>query len=541
MRRDLLILFGLALAARIGAALLVDYPPYTDPAYYGLVAEQLAGGNGFTVPVLWSFLEVGGRLPADPTLPVPSNGHWMPLTSIVAAGSIALFGDWLGPLRAGQLPMILIGAALVPFTYLVTLDLWRSRFSAWVAALLLLTAGPMLVMAPLIDNFAVFGAAGAAAIWCAIRAVRATGEARAGWWLVGAGAATGLATLARVDGLLLTVAPAAAWWVRGDWRSWPSRLAWGASSAVAFAFVLAPWIARDLAVFGSAFPSAGGHTLWITSYNQQFSIAADPTFAGYLAQGPLPIIGSKLGAWGELAGRTAVLLGGLFILPFAYGLWAERRRRELAPLLAYFAVMFVTMGAVFTFHAPKGAYYHSALAWLPFAAGLAAANLAPAATAAGRAWPFLRRSATHRFLAVAGLGGAAVLSVAGSAVLLTQWSDAHAKLGLAAGFLADADDPSAVVMTYDPAALHALSGNPGVAPPFDPYPVIGQVVEAYHVRWVVVTLRDGETRDPLGLWDGATATDNDGNHPDFLGLVPAFEAPGVRVYAVPDEAPPPGG
>ncbi len=541
MRRDLLILFGLALAARIVAALLVGYPPYTDPAYYGLVAERLAGGHGFTVPVLWSFLEVGGRLPLDPTLPVPSNGHWMPLTSIVAAGSIAAFGDWLGPLRAGQLPMILIGAALVPFTYLVTLDLWRSRFSAWVAALLMLTAGPMLVMAPLIDNFAVFGACGAAAIWCSARAVQAEGATSAGWWLVGAGAAAGLATLARVDGLLLAVAPAAAWWVRGDWRSWPSRLAWGASSAVAFAFVLAPWIARDLAVFGSAFPSAGGHTLWITSYNQQFSIAADPTFADYLAQGPLPIIGSKLGTWGELAGRTAVLLGGLFILPFAYGLWAERRRRELGPFLAYFAAMFVTMGAVFTFHAPKGAYYHSALAWLPFAAGLAAANMAPAATAAGRAWPFLRRSATHRFLAVAGLGGAAVLSVAGSAVLLTGWSDAHHKLGLAADFLTDTGDPSAVVMAYDPAALHALSGNPGVAPPFDPYPLIGQVVDAYHVRWVVVTLRDGETRDPLGLWDGAAATDADGNHPDFLGSVPAFEAPGVRVYAVQAEAPPPDG
>ena len=541
MRRDLLILFGLALATRIGAALLVDYPPYTDPAYYGLVAEQLAGGHGFTVPVLWSFLEVGGRLPLDPTLPVSSNGHWMPLTSIVAAGSIALLGDWLGPLRAGQLPMILIGAALVPFTYLITLNLWRSRFSAWVAALLMLTAGPMLVMAPLIDNFAVFGACGAVAIWCSMRAVRAEGATSAGWWLVGAGAAAALATLARVDGLLLTVAPAAAWWVRSDWRSWPSRLAWGASSAAAFALILAPWIARDLAVFGSAFPSAGGHTLWITSYNQQFSIAADPTFADYLAQGPLPIIGSKLGAWGELVGRSAVLLGGLFILPFAYGLWAERRRRELGPFLAYFAVMFVTMGAVFTFHAPKGAYYHSALAWLPFAAGLAAANLAPAATAAGRAWPFLRRSATHRFLAVAGLGGAAVLSVAGSAVLLTQWSDAHHKLGLAADFLADTGDPSGVVMTYDPAALHALSGNPGVAPPFDRYPVISQVVDAYEVRWVVVTVRDGETRDPLGLWDGAQATDADGNHPAFLDTRPAFEAPGVRVYAVPDEAPPPGG
>ena len=528
MRRDLRILFLLALATRAVAALLIDYPPYVDPAYYQLVGEQLAAGHGFSVPVLWSFLDVGGHLPANPILPVPSNGHWMPLTSIVAAGSIALFGDWLTPWRAAQLPMVVIGAALVPVTYYLSRELWGSRFHAWIAALLVLAAGPLLVMAPLVDAFAVFGAAGTAAIWSSTRAVRA---ARPGRWLVLAGAGVGLATLARVDGLLLAVAPATAWWLRRDWQSAPARFGWGVASLLAALVVLAPWLARDIAVFGSPFPSAGGHTLWITSYNQQFSIAGDPTPAQYLAWGPVNIIGSKLAAWGELLGRTAVLLGGLFVLPFAYGLWRERRRPELAPFVAYFVVMFLAMGLVFTFHAPKGAFYHSSLAWLPFAAGIAVANLGPAATAAGRAWPFLRRPATHRFLAVAGVAGALVLAVTGSAVLITQWSDAHARLRQAAAFLAGAD-PGAVVMAYDPAALHALTGNPGVAPPFDRFPVIGQVVRAYDVRWVVVTLAPGESRDPLGLWDGAAATDSGDNHPGFLPLTPAFEAPRVRVYEI---------
>jgi hypothetical protein len=93
-------------------------------------------------------------------------------------------------------------------------------------------------------------------------------------------------------------------------------------------------------------------------------------------------------------------------------------------------------------------------------------------------------------------------------------------------------------MAYDPAALHALTGNPGVAPPFDLFPVIGQVVDAYDVRWVVVTLARGETRDPLGLWDGASATDSAGNHPDFLPASPDFDSPRVRVFRVVDEAEP---
>lgn len=156
MRRDLLVLLGLALATRVAAALLVDYPPYGDPAYYQVVGQELVAGHGFSVPVLWSFLEVGGRLPAHPMLPLPSNGHWMPLTSILAAGSIAVFGEVISPWRAAQLPMIVLGAALVPFTYAISMDLWPSRFNAWVAALLVLTAGPLLVMAPLVDAFAVF-------------------------------------------------------------------------------------------------------------------------------------------------------------------------------------------------------------------------------------------------------------------------------------------------------------------------------------------------------------------------------------------------
>jgi hypothetical protein len=158
--------------------------------------------------------------------------------------------------------------------------------------------------------------------------------------------------------------------------------------------------------------------------------------------------------------------------------------------------------------------------------------------AAGRWWPFLRRPATHRFLLAAGMAGAMVLSLAGSAVLLGQWRAAHDRLALAAGFLRESGAPTDRVLAYDPAALHVLSGNPGVAPPFDPFPIVDEVVDAYEIRWVVVTLQPGETRDPLGLWNGANATDSIGTHPRFLPDEPAFEASGVRVYEVAGQDPP---
>ncbi len=168
--RDVVLLTLLALAARFAAALVVGYAPYTDPAYYALVAERLAEGQGFTTPVLWSFLEVGSRIPDDPTLPVPSNRHWMPLTSVVSAASMALLGtSW----RAGQLPMVVLSAALAPMTYVIARHLWQTRFVALVSGVLAVFAGPLLILYPTVDNFAVFGVAGCVALYCSVRATDA--------------------------------------------------------------------------------------------------------------------------------------------------------------------------------------------------------------------------------------------------------------------------------------------------------------------------------------------------------------------------------
>ena len=526
LARDLVVVSVLALVARVAAAALVDYAPYTDPAYYTLVAERLITGHGFTVPVIWSFLEVGAHLPDPAVLPVPSNGHWMPLTSIVAAGFMAILGDsW----RAGQVPMVILSAALVPLTYLIGWELFGSRWIAWLSAILAIFAGPLLIYYPTIENFAVFGVAGAGAIYAATKVVSGS---RPVWWLIASGALVGLATLARVDGLLLAVAPATAWVARGCWHR-PRMWLWGIASVAACLLVLGPWLVRDMVMFGSPLPSAGGHTLWITSYNQQFTIGQPVDLAHYLAWGPANIIGSKLESWFELLGRTAVLLGGIFFFTFLPGLWIGRKRPELLPFIVYWVVMFLAMGAVFTFHAPHGAFYHSAPAWLPFAIPMSLASIAPVASAAGRLWPFLRRAATHRFLGVVGTLGAVVLSLIGSSVIYGQWDRSH-RLDIQAAQWFEANGHTAdVVMYSDPATLALLSGNPGVAAPFDDYPVIKQVVDAYHVRWVVVQLDAGATTDALNLWRGAAAVDAEGNRATWLAASPAFEVPsGIRIYRV---------
>ena len=530
--RHLVLLTAVALAVRVIGAWLVAFPPHVDSAYYTMLAEQLAAGNGFTAPALWSFLEVGGGLPSEPTLPVPSNGHWMPLTEIVSGGSMSILGaSW----RAGQVPMVILSTLLVPVTYLIGLHPWRSRRVAVLGAVLMIAAGPLFLMYPLVESFALFGVLGAITLFASVRAVDSS---RPGPWLVLAGAAAGLASLTRIDGALLALAPATAWIMRRPLSlesafGGPVRaVGWGAASAGAFLLVVGPWLIRDLVVFGTAFPSPGGRMLWIRDYNEHLSISMELSVARYLDWGPVAIIGSKLRAAVEVLGRTLGLLGGILGIFFVAGLWLAKRDRRLAPFLVYMVAMSATMVLLFTEHAPKGAFLHTAPAWLPFAMPMAIAAVGPSLRAAGRFWPFLRRTRTHRFVEVVAVMGAVVLAVGGAIGLFGQWQVRQERLEAAAGFLNAQGAPDDVLLAADPSSLYLLTAMRGVATPFDPYETLDRVVRGYGVDWVVVVLDPGETSDPLGLWDGATATDINGDHPAFITDGPAFEAEGVRVFAV---------
>src|SRR4029450_9750617 len=101
--------------------LLVHFPDaaYPDSYYYSDVARSIAAGHGFNVDVVWIFAEVGGKIPANPVLPIASNAHWMPLASLIQVPFIWL----LGPTAfASALPFAITGATAAPLTWLIARD-----------------------------------------------------------------------------------------------------------------------------------------------------------------------------------------------------------------------------------------------------------------------------------------------------------------------------------------------------------------------------------------------------------------------------------
>jgi len=530
-----LTLYLIALAARAVTGLLHPDPAYPDATYYVAVARSLAAGEGFTVDFIWNFVDVGGRLPADPGLPIPSNAHWMPLASLVQVPFILLLGT--SPL-VSLVSFALVGAAAAPLTWAIARDAGLGRYQAIAAGLMAAVPGGVTPFLGQPDNFALFMPLGALALWLCARGLR--GDTRA---FVLGGLVVGLASLARNDGILLGV-PFALGWLRQWWitrgqrarapaaTERPRRLPIGAAvgCALLFLLVMAPWFVRQLAVFGSIAPSgSSGRILWITSYPQLFSVSGDPNPGSFLAQGLGPLLESRLTGFGS----ALLILGAVpflfFLDPFVvWGAWARRRSGFFGPWFAYAAVLLLLSGLLFAVHVPYGTFLHSAVALVPHGYVLAVEGLAIAVAWASRYrrhWDVRQATWTFTALTVATVwvaGALATWKIDG------EWNAEAERRRAAAAALRSYASAGDRVMSADPGAYRYFTGLGGVVTPEDPLPTVEEVARAYGVRWLVLETAH-TVRSLAQVYVGAVPL------PGWLEPVAAAEGtvmPAFRIYAV---------
>jgi hypothetical protein len=526
--RTAVLLFLVALGVRLALVATFADPAYPDSFYYVDVARALASGHGFSVDFVWIFAEVGGTIPANPILPIASNGHWMPLASLVQVPFIWL----LGPTAfASALPFAISGALAAPIARGIALEAGASRRIALGAGIL--GAVPALATPFLAqpDNFGLYEPLVAAALWMAARGLK--GHARS---YALAGLLVGVATLARNDGVLVGAAVGLAFaWDR--WRAWRSHGArvpaipvWAAvACAGLFAVVVAPWLARQLAVFGTLSPStASGKVLFIRDISEWNSITTPATLDHLLGQGIGPLLASRVDGLVAAITIFTVLVGGVLLAPFmVIGAWGRRRSRDFGPFLVYAAILFAFSALISAVHVPGGTFIHSAIALAPHAYVLALEGVVAAV-----AWLAARRrrwdqAAAERFFTSAAVGFAVVAGVAGSITTQAIWSGRRDDFRAVAAALDAAGAPvTDRVMSIDASGTRYWTGRGGVVLVNDPLDTVERVARAYEIRWLVVNEADSvEAAAPLlagqrPAWVGAPILATAGDAGTRLAVFP---------------------
>ena len=469
---------GIALAVLL--ALPKRTPGYMDAYYHVAIAQRIAGGQGFTEPFVWNFLQ-----PPD-GIPHPSHLYWSPLPSILAAGSIRLFGD---SYAAASLPFILCAALLPLMTFLLARKIGASERAAAASGALALLAGFYAPYWTSPDSFAPFAVAGCAALYFIAHADRG------GWQALAAGLFAGLGHLARPDGILLA-ATGLLWiaWL-GARRKIAGRRAWQAALLLAAGYlaVMLPWFARTWAATGSPLPEGGLAALWLRGYDELYAALRSPNFADYLAWGWGNILASKGSA---LVSNLATLLGGLmFVLaPFGiWGWWANRRNALLGPFAIFGGLLYLSMSLAFTFPGARGSFFHSAGALLPFGFAAVFPGLGAAVD-----WFSARRKGWNPARAYRTFGMAfALLALAVSALLyartigsnlpiLAAWNERDILYADAGQWLASNAAPSERVMVNNPPGFDYFAGRECVAIPSDGLQALDAVREKYNVRWLLL-------------------------------------------------------
>ncbi len=483
-RGDTILLLALAVFVYLVVTVAVSVPGYMDADYYYATAKQLAAGKGFSEPFIWNYLDN----PAG--LPHPSHTYWMPLTSIISAGAIYLFGDHF---RAAQFPMF-IAAVLLP---LITAWLAR-RFGA--DRRLMLSAGVISIFSGFYvpyfvttDSFAIFAWIGSAVL---ILAADTSHQPKVSTWFW-VGVLAGLGYLTRADGLLLLIPAAlAVLWSNAARRKAIVMLALG------YFLCAGPWFIRNLIETGHVFSTGVGRSLWLLSYNELFSYPADVlTPERWWQAGIGEILSTRLSSLGIILQRFIAEIGLVFLWPFMMvGLYLQRKRREIRLLLVYLIFLLGLMMVAYPFAGAYGGIFHSGVVLLPFLWALAPMGIDRTIEWGAR----VRKWDVRQAKRVLGTGAIALVilfsigltwsRVVGSSISSPRWqapNHTYTQIGEQLFDLAGAAD---IVAVNNPPGFFLATGMQAVVIPNGTPETLKSVVDRYQVHWLIL-----DVNHPAGL------------------------------------------
>ncbi len=489
----LLLLMELALLARLFFATWVENPGIADPAHYYTVAANLVDGRGFQEDYIWNYLT------KPDTITHPSNSYWSPLTSLVIALPLLLFGK---SLLAALVPALLCGIALAVLSGSVSRAYADSDFSSRYAAGLVFLV-PLLMLFSLRADTPIYYAFFVTLALFAM--VRGLTDPR---FFLLAAAATALAHLTRMDGVLLV--PVLLIMVLLSQHGRRARLLYLLFCLLLYLAVISPWLIDNVRTLGSPLPPGPSKAAYLTDYREIALYSEELSLQRYLAWGLGNILASKAHIAGYVVSTFYESLGPVLLIFALVGIADalrhpdERRnwRSYLPPLLflLFLAAFYILVA---TFPAEHGSFQKSGAAVLPF-------FVVFAVQAIERRIPS-RAAATAVLLLLA-----TVLLVQGMA-LTGGTIKADALWGRqlrAVGDLVRQHDPAAqdvVIMTRYPWDIYYETGYQAIQVPYDDRDTVYTVAQRYGANYLLLPalrealdgLCDGSLQDPRFVLVGA--------------------------------------
>jgi hypothetical protein len=490
LRRDRWIIFGLALIIRLLAALPQSQPNYMDATYYTVGGQRLAQGYGFNDPYVWNYLDqpIG--------LPHPSHLYWMPLPSLLVAGSESIFGI---SYRAAQLPFILLSAILPLITFTVAWRLTRSRRVAWIAALLTIFSAFYLPYWGVPESFAPFAVFGSLAIYFS--------SDRSPRRLFSAGICAGLAHLSRADGFLLLL-PMLLIQFKAESGESGDRAARRKSCLslvtrhlplatcilLGYWLIMSPWFMRNLATIGAPLSSAGTQAAYVCDYNELFSYQVPLDLKHLFNCGVGQVLADKLR--GLLSGLIHLIAedGMIFLaLLIVIGWWKLRREAMVRVALIYLILVYVVMTLVFTFAGDRGGLFHSSSALLPFffaAVPIGLDALIDRLAARRSIWNVRpARSIFGAFAIALALGLSLFVwygRVIGSNLADPIWNQADREYSAIGQWLTDRGEQDPIVMVNNPPAFFYHTGLRSIVIPAGDVATLLQAADQFGATWLAL-------------------------------------------------------
>jgi 4-amino-4-deoxy-L-arabinose transferase-like glycosyltransferase len=401
----------------------------------------------------------------------------MPLTTLVMAGFIKLWGD---SLFVAQIPGLLAGALLPAFTYWLGRRVWPQQpsFSLFTALLIVPGAIP-LYQAVAADSMALYTLLGGCAL--AIGAVAI--EQRHAKWAGVAGLLCGLSYLTRSHGSLLPLALG----LVGSvvlWRDRRCLLKLLLAGAAGYFVIVSPWWLRNQLVFGAAQPIPVLALASAVTGGEWYNYGALPSPAMLLSHGWATIINLR---WNAMLHNLSVVL----LLTFPYGLIGLPllllRRGPLFRVCAtYLVLLWLGVSWLIPTSSQTGSFYHSAGVIIPWAAvGFVIAVR------------YLMQQQRLRLVAVAlytlVLGLVIGQSFAALSVISADTKATAEHFATISSWLRTNVPPDQPILTTQAHSLNYASGYPALSIPVAQNAgVLRQVADRYGVRYVVVTERNGQ-------------------------------------------------